>query len=804
VVGFCIVLVLVGSIVYVQMYNQLNTYMEHQVTLQMKQLASGYSERLETELEELNAYARQISAMPEKTEGILSEAVGQRQGLVMGLMQIDGTVAAGAALAAEDFPEFTDAFRGNEVMGYCEGKGLLFAVPVYHIDNVRYVIYKLYEPEVLQDYFGTDCYQGAGKVALIRGDREVVVPFGDGSAVEELLDDPDVQQSLSEVGDKLNISTAATADCQVAGESAFVFRAELQQEDLFLMGMVSRDVVSEGIESMIRLVIWVLGLLMISFALGMAYVLWSESKVQESRELREAKRLAEEANHAKSSFLAGMSHEIRTPINAILGMNELILRESGDEQIREYAGHIQRAGGTLLSLINEILDFSKIEAGKMEILEETYDTAVLLQDIIQMSSVKAREKHLQLVTDIGGDLPRQMKGDVVRIHQICTNLLSNAMKYTEEGSVSFFVSGEPAEVPGMFLLVIRVQDTGMGIRPEDLQRLFDGYERLDIAKNHHVEGSGLGLAITRRLTENMGGELKADSVYGEGSRFTITLPQQIMDATPIGNFRLQDGTVPGEKTYRPGFLAPKARVLVVDDNEMNRMVVKGLLKQTGLQIGEAAGGDEALAMTKEQTFDVILLDHMMPGLDGIETLERIRCQPEGKNKETPIIALTANAIVGAGEMYRLRGFADYLSKPVKGTDLENMLLRFLPADKVEQEKNGNINPHMLEIDRELGRKNCGGDEEFYQELLGMFADSSREKIRQLKECLEQGNEKEYEIYVHALKSSALTIGATALWEMAKNQEEACRSRDWDFVREHQSALLQLYAAIAKKLFDNRV
>ena len=414
--------------------------------------------------------------------------------------------------------------------------------------------------------------------------------------------------------------------------------------------------------------------------------------------LQEATEQATRASHSKSDFLANMSHEIRTPINAVLGMNEMILRESRDEKIRLYAHNVESAGKNLLSIINDILDFSKIEAGRMEITKGEYHLSAVLNDVTNMIIFRARAKDLAFHVNVDESLPDVLYGDEVRIRQVITNILNNAVKYTNEGSVTLTVRGERKAaretvqrendpVRGQLDLIVAVADTGIGIREEDRKKLFTKFERVDLTKTNTIEGTGLGLAITQSLLALMNGTVYVDSVYGEGSTFTLRIPQGIVKEEAIGDFREKtEQSVQESEDYAETFRAPDARILVVDDTEMNLVVMEGLLKQTELGIDTATGGRQALQMTQDTLYDLILMDQRMPEMDGTQTLQRIRAQEGGSNKDTPVICLTADAVQGARDRYLAEGFTDYLTKPVEILSLEAALMKYLPQEKVVRMK----------------------------------------------------------------------------------------------------------------------
>ncbi len=395
-------------------------------------------------------------------------------------------------------------------------------------------------------------------------------------------------------------------------------------------------------------------------------------------------RFAEEkgANTAKSAFLANMSHEIRTPINAIVGMNTMILRDSREKETIENAQEIENASQTLLSLINDILDISKVESGKMDIVPVEYDFSSLVNDVYNMISVKAKGKGLELKLDIDEKLPNRLFGDDVRIRQILINLLNNGVKYTEKGSVTLRVSGQVSD--NVVLLKYSVVDTGIGIKKEDMTRLFTKFERLDVVKNRNVEGTGLGMAITQKLLGLMDSKLDVESTYGEGSSFSFYLVQKVVDPAPVGDINRRHAAVRDADEHRVRFIAPDAKILVVDDNAINRKVFTKLLQRIKIQVDEAESGFAALNMMENKKFDIVFLDHMMPEMDGLETLKRLREDSVNPNIDTPIIALTANAIAGSKEFYLEAGFDDYLSKPIVPANLEKMIYSLLPKEHIEK------------------------------------------------------------------------------------------------------------------------
>ncbi|MDE7020584.1 MAG: response regulator, partial [Lachnospiraceae bacterium] len=506
-------------------------------------------------------------------------------------------------------------------------------------------------------------------------------------------------------------------------------------------------------------------------------------------ELENAMIDARKASRARDVFLANMSHEIRTPINTMLGLNELILRESQDETIRGYALDIKQAGTILLSLVSDILDFSKLQSGKMELAEGTYDISSLLNDLINSVSIPLRKKKLRLSLDIASDIPYKLSGDEVHLRQIIGNLLSNAVKYTQTGTVTLRLAWEKQEKDTL-LLKIAVEDTGIGVKEKDIARIFETFNRLDMEASRNEEGTGLGLAVTHQLVGMMGGKLEVKSEYGKGSVFSFAIPQKIINASPLGDFQEQyDKSVRNSISYREKFIAPLAKILVVDDNAMNLAVAQDLLRKTKLQIDVASSGGECLEMLKRKEYHLICMDHMMPVMDGVQTLHAIRELEDNPSRNIPVIALTANAVVGAKEFYLKEGFEDYLSKPIEPDKLEDILIQYLPKElvyltddeeiSVESDDNEvGLNEEKLTdmgINAANGLKYMGGSRSLYEKVLRDFREILHEKEEQLKSMLAKEDVSGYAIIVHALKGTARNVGADELAEEAFELEKKSKA-----------------------------
>ncbi len=520
------------------------------------------------------------------------------------------------------------------------------------------------------------------------------------------------------------------------------------------------------------------------------------------------------ANEAKGKFLAQMSHEIRTPINAVLGMDEMILRESKEQNVREYAMDIYTAGQSLLSLINDILDFSKIDSGKMEIVPVEYDISSLIHDLVNMTSQRAADKGLSLEVEADAQIPSRLYGDDVRIRQILINILTNAVKYTHEGTVWLRVHSRVTDETA--LLHFEVEDTGIGIKAEDLPKLSAEFERIEEDKNRNIEGTGLGMSITIQLLALLGSRLHVESTYGKGSKFYFELEQKIIDDTPIGDFASNVQQMAQDFHYEAALYAPDAKLLVVDDNAVNRKVLRNLLKETAIQVTEAASGAACLQLVQENPYDLIFLDHMMPEMDGVETLHCMKALSEYPCKDTPVVVLTANAVSGAKEAYLSEGFDDFLSKPIVPDKLEAMLLKMLPeallctvrepGKKPEAQEAAALPleelPFVEGLDWNYAWLHLPEYEllaytvrEFYDQI-----DSAADCLeRAYRQCTEEKNPEPYRIQVHAMKSLAATIGIISLSGIARVLESAAKDGRIEVILSMTAIFLEEWRSYRLKL-----
>ena len=514
----------------------------------------------------------------------------------------------------------------------------------------------------------------------------------------------------------------------------------------------------------------------------------------------------EDANRAKTNFVSNMSHEIRTPMNSIVGITEILLRSRHSPKEQEYLLNIQSSGRVLLTIINDVLDCSKMEAGKMQLFDEPYDTCSLFHDLRISMENRIGHSGLELIYDIDQDIPCKLKGDMGRIRQVIINLVNNAIKYTEKGSVRFSVHVRQKNTDKV-MLYYEVADTGIGIRKEDQKILFDAFQRVEMDRNRYVEGTGLGLTISQNLVNMMGGVIEVESEYGKGSRFFFTIEQTIIDPTPVSavNYNGQKDNVT-EKEAECLFIAPEAHILLVDDNELNLVVAKELLKPLRMQIDTAENGLQAVKMVRGSQYDLVLMDHMMPVMDGIEAAKAIRALPEDKYQKLPIIALTANAMVDARKEFLNAGMNGFVAKPIDFARICNQLKLWLPKDLVRDVPKEEAKKLLADdlSDREIqpedsqrgfsfeeGVNHCGSKAALMKTIRIFYRtiDSKADKIEQ---CLKEGLISDYVVEVHALKSSALLIGAVPLSEAAKELEGYGKQGKTEVLEEKTPDVLTLY------------
>lgn len=528
--------------------------------------------------------------------------------------------------------------------------------------------------------------------------------------------------------------------------------------------------------------------------------------MEQNRLMKELVLQTEDANRAKTNFVSNMSHEIRTPMNSIVGITEILLRSHHSPKEQEYLLNIQSSGRVLLTIINDVLDCSKMEAGKMQLFDEPYDTCSLFHDLRISMENRIGHSGLELIYDIDQDIPCKLKGDMGRIRQVIINLVNNAIKYTEKGSVRFSVHVRQKNTDKV-MLYYEVADTGIGIRKEDQKILFDAFQRVEMDRNRYVEGTGLGLTISQNLVNMMGGVIEVESEYGKGSRFFFTIEQTIIDPTPVSavNYNGQKDNVT-EKEAECLFIAPEAHILLVDDNELNLVVAKELLKPLRMQIDTAENGLQAVKMVRGSQYDLVLMDHMMPVMDGIEAAKAIRALPEDKYQKLPIIALTANAMVDARKEFLNAGMNGFVAKPIDFARICNQLKLWLPKDLVRDVPKEEAKKLLADdlSDREIqpedpqmgfsfeeGVKHCGSKAALMK-TIRIFYRTIDSKANKIEQCLKEGLISDYVIEIHALKSSALLIGAVPLSEAAKELEDYGKQGKTEVLEEKTPDVLTLY------------
>ena len=815
----------------------LNDTLKRSVARQAADMSVIAQERFDRELSELTLAANHLAmgANAEDIDHMLASLRGKSGGMTVGLLSIHGDAIRGAALSRWLYWSLPRAYRGQNVVDYYPGRGLLFAVPVIRNGNVQGILYRLYDTKGLADRFTLTDYNPAVRLLILDRVGNLIIPYKNyGENDEAFFSDDAIRQAFGQIRDQLDTRRSAASYIERNGERYFLFASDLPKANCRVAGYIPWSAVAGDISHVHERLLRSIGvLLLIFFAVG-RYIFSVRRKAAESEALRREKAAANLANQAKSEFLANMSHEIRTPINAVLGMNEMILREGKDPAIDRYARNIRSAGRSLLDIVNDVLDFSKIESGKIEIVNGEYSLSELIRTAANMTRPRTESKGLTLNLEIEPTIPDRLFGDSLRVQQIIVNLLTNAAKYTEQGGVDLIVSHD-RDTEKKITLRITVRDTGIGIREEDKPKLFQGFERLDAERNRGVEGTGLGLAITKQLAVLMGGDVTFESTYGKGTTFFVTLPQEAVGTETIADAAAHSHeSETHREEYRSSFIAPDAEVLVADDNELNLFVVEGLLKSTQIKIDAVTSGTAALERLAAKRYDVVLLDHRMPGPDGVETLHRAKELPNAQG--VPFLILTADAFSGAREQFLAEGFDDYLSKPVDSEALEQTLARYLPPEKLyptpkadakpentpeqpeapEQPKQAKQTEYVKPqesgaqlLEESIGLRYCGGNVSLYRRMSFMFANLYPEKRRRFEDAFAREDWHTYTIYAHALKASSLSVGSRRLSAAAKETEnqgklvqsekadEATKAEALAYLKSHHEGLMEMYDELAK-------
>ncbi|WP_408070326.1 ATP-binding protein [Butyrivibrio sp. JL13D10] len=838
-----LVMVALGAFLNATIEKRLSEVVAQDITVRARAAADYYSEHLLTEmvtLEHIGAVLekdvmRNDKENENRAKTVIDYVFMSEPSVLYGIMDAEKNPLYGGSIEASEYDELLYAFRGNSGVSYMQTGALLFSYSVLHGDNVRYVLYAICPSAYVRSKHGLGMINNIGNVCVMNSNGESIIPFSYAEKGDsDFFNSKSVKNLYKKIRREHNHGTVGIEKAKTIKGDMFFFSAEIKNTPFVLAGAIDyKTAMNElAIVRYTTMTVYVI-FLMIGLVFAVMLIL-SSVKIRESNELREAKQIAEDAAKAKGLFLANMSHEIRTPINAILGMDEMILRQTRDGKLLQYAHSIKSSATSLLSLVNDVLDFSAIEAGKLKIKEEPYDISVMLTDISVMVKKRAEDKGLTFSIGIDREMPDHLIGDVTRIKQIIINIVTNGIKYTREGFVHLGISFEKISDEEI-TLEIAVKDTGIGMKQENIDKLFLAFERFDENKNRTIEGTGLGMSIVKQILDAMHGELDVRSVYGAGTEFSVRINQKVANWEKIEDYEdSAQRAALNKENYQPSFYAPDIRILAVDDMEINLRVVEGLLEQTGVLIDSAISGRQALELIRKNRYDIMLIDHRMPEMDGVELLQNIRGMTNNDNSKSVCIALTANVTEGVRDKYISFGFDDYLEKPVNGLLLEKTILQYIPKDKLkdvadreatkalrevrdETDTNStdedvvpaddNISdeaPAETDVKTELKRlENEGvidmtnvleyaGTEDIYIDTLRFYKNTIDKKADEIEQLFNDNNIEDYTIKVHALKSSSKMVGLMELSEMARLLEMAGKNGDIDYIKDNTEKVLEKY------------
>lgn len=813
-------------------------------------LAQSVNARINVQLDALSSIAHLAENDTTRMCDILSAANFDEGQVNYGIVSLDGTLVCGdssVSVKPNEFSGIVQSFRGKHIASYNSERGILLSVPIYRNGKVRNVLYKLYDNIHARNYFDAGCMEDDCYSSIRDQDGNTIVGFD--SPIDFSLVENDLKKQME-------LYSSSAYRKRINGSVYYFFMADLQLPGLSLVGMIPELSLNHGVNQVASLVLGGVGALALLLFAGFGVMFFVDRRHRDKRHRRNLLNSPEEIGHVKSVVLESVGHEILSPIGEILGMDTIIIKESKDPFLKEYAQNIQSAGQSLLSLANSIMDLSKMEVGNMELYPVEYNLFNILCDCYKMAVIRINEKALHFEIEVDQTIPSDLLGDEVRIRQIINNLLQNAIKYTTNGSIAFKIGYERQEKAhsdnlDTIMLTISVQDTGIGIRDEEMSKLFMAFRRIENRSEQEAEGTGLGLTLVKRLVDLMNGSIVVDSEYGKGSNFKVVIPQKVIKNEVIGDFNKRYREyVTASEIPRSHFRAQNASILAVDDVPMNLRVMTGLLKETAVQVDIAGNGMEAIEKIKRKHYDIIFIDQVMPIMDGIETRSIIKSLADHPNKETPIILLSINTMSEAREACQKANFTDFLTKPLREENLFAILLQYLPAELISydepekseidqnldesyytqshmgvplvadknepsQQNDGlesyqkikeieRLLPEDLEnlaasgfVDVKLGINCAEKDENQYRKNLQDYSSSNMDAL--LEKSLKEEDFERYRLQVRTLKKRSLEIGGIDIASLAKSVEYACNTGNYDFVRMHHSELIREYRNFIKVL-----